>query len=457
MKHKLFLLILLLIIPLNNTYASTDIYIKCPNGVGVGSTIDCELLATSDIELSAISTKLKFSNNLEFVSFKTDPSWQGDGNNGEIDLYTYPNQIGEIKLGIVTVKIKENSTNRTGTLYFDNVYFYKADFSKVSGNSISKNIKILSSNNDLASLSLINYNITPNFNKDITEYRATVDSDIIVIEARSEDEFATINGTGRKELNYGENHYTITVTSELGTTKTYKLIITRPNEKENYFNREELTKQEPPKKEETKKDNDSKLKSLIIDGYNIDFNSNQYRYDIEVSSNIDKLEIKASPNCDTAKITINGNDNLNIGKNEITITVEAEDGTKSTYIIYATKKSNICVIKSILITNYDFKFNCNKYEYELQIGTEDSLNIEVIPTSNQAKIQIINNDNLKNGDIITILVNVDNIDYKYHIKVIKNELNNSNIINNKHFILIASIVILGLLYLIGKYLVKKKK
>ena len=82
MKHKLFLLILLLIIPLNNTYASTDIYIKCPNGVGVGSTVDCELLATSDIELSAISTKLKFSNNLEFVSFKTDPSWQGDGNNG---------------------------------------------------------------------------------------------------------------------------------------------------------------------------------------------------------------------------------------------------------------------------------------------------------------------------------------------------------------------------------------
>ena len=458
MNHKIFLLLLLLIIPLNNVFAS-DIYAECPNGGEVGTTINCELFATSDIEISAVRTNLSVSNNLEFVSFKTDSIWQGNGDDGDIALYTYPNQSGDFKLGVVTVKIKESNTDRTGTLYFQDVYFYKSDFSKINGTSISKNIKILSSNNDLNSLSLINYNITPKFNKDITEYQATVDSNIVVIEARSKDEFATVSGTGRKKLNYGENTFVITVTSEMSTKKTYKLIITRPNEKkeENINNQElEMNNKSEEEKIELGKDKDSKLKSLIVNGYTIDFNSDRYRYDIEISRETDRLEINALPNSEKAKITIKGNEDISIGKNEITIIVEAEDGSKSTYIIYATKKSNICVIKSIKITNYDLLFDCNKYNYELQIGKEDSLNIEVIPTNKEAKINIYHNNNLNNGDIITILVNVDNIDYRYHIKVLKSGIEGVSIINNKQFVLFVFIVILSLLYLIGRFLVKKK-
>ena len=458
-KYQLFLGFLFFAIPFTSVLASTDISVKCLSGGVVVSTIDCEVFVTSDIEISAVSTKLSVSDNLEFVSFKTDSSWQGNGDYGDIALYTYPNQIGEIKLGIATLKIKESNASRTGTLYVRDVMFYKADYSGISGTSISKNIKILSSNHDLASLSLVGYHMSPNFNKGVTEYQATVDSDIVVIEARTEDEYATIRGVGRKELNYGENTFNITVTSEAGTKKIYKLIITRPKKQEENSSDQNLETSNKKEEEKTEvlKDTDSKLKSLIIDGYEIVFSSDKYFYDLEVASEVEKLEIKATSNSKKAKVTIQGNEHLSFGKNEITIIVEAEDGTKSTYIVYATKKSNVCLIKSILITNYDFTFDCNQYDYELEIGTEVSLNIEIIPVDQNTKVEIHNNDHLKDGDIITILVSTNNMDYKYSIKIIKKELASSNIFHDKKFILIAVITILVLLYFIGRYLIKRKK
>lgn len=464
-NKKIFLILFLWIIPLNNVFASSNLYVECPSGSGVGTTVDCGLFISSDIEISAVRTKLSVSNNLEFIGFKTDSSWQGNGDNGDIALYTYPNQIGQIKLGIISIKIKDNTNNQTGTMYFNDVYFYKADFSGLSGSPLSKNIKILSNNNDLASLSLLDYNITPKFHKDIKEYKAIVDSNIIVIEGIPEDKSATISGTGRKELKYGENTFIITVTSENENKKEYKLIVTRVNneKKENNFSNQtnqnletNKTESNNNKKEEQEKNKDSKLKELKVTGYNIDFNKDTYSYNIDVSSNIDKLEIEALPNSDKSKITIIGNDSLSIGKNEITITVVAEDGNKSIYTIYVTKKSNICPIKSIKILNYNLDFECDKYDYELKINKEDSLNIEIIPNDKKTKVNIYNNDNLKNGDIITIKVKIDNTDYKYHIKILKNNSEELNIINNKQFIFLTIVISFILIYLIVKVIVKKR-
>ena len=142
-NNKIFLMLFLWIIPLNNVFASSNLYVECPSSSGVGTIVDCGLFISSDIEISAVRTKLSVSNNLEFIEFKTDSSWQGNGDNGDIALYTYPNQIGQIKLGIISIKINDNTNNQTGTMYFNDVYFYKADFSGLSGNSLSKTINVL--------------------------------------------------------------------------------------------------------------------------------------------------------------------------------------------------------------------------------------------------------------------------------------------------------------------------
>lgn len=142
-NNKIFLILFLWIIPLNNVFASSNLYVECPSSSEVGTIVDCGLFISSDIEISAVRTKLSVSNNLEFIEFKTDSSWQGNGDNGDIALYTYPNQIGQIKLGIISIKINDNTNNQTGTMYFNDVYFYKADFSGLSGNSLSKTINVL--------------------------------------------------------------------------------------------------------------------------------------------------------------------------------------------------------------------------------------------------------------------------------------------------------------------------
>ena len=142
-NNKIFLILFLWVIPLNNVFASSNLYVECPSSSGVGTIVDCGLFISSDIEISAVRTKLSVSNNLEFIEFKTDSSWQGNGDNGDIALYTYPNQIGQIKLGIISIKINDNTNNQTGTMYFNDVYFYKADFSGLSGNSLSKTINVL--------------------------------------------------------------------------------------------------------------------------------------------------------------------------------------------------------------------------------------------------------------------------------------------------------------------------
>ena len=83
---------------------------------------------------------------------------------------------------------------------------------------------------------------------------------------------------------------------------------------------------------------DSSLKSLKIDGYDIEFNTEKYVYNIgEIKTS--SLKVNAVANDSNASVKIYGNEF--IGKDDvIVIEVEAEDETKTEYIIYASNKSN---------------------------------------------------------------------------------------------------------------------
>lgn len=219
LQNKLIFCFIIFNLFINPTYADTNISLDCPANSTVGKTINCTVIANSDIELSAISTKLKVSDNLKLVKFTTDSSWQGNGDEGNIELYTYPNQKGVIKLGVAEIKIVDNKDSKTGTISLKNTIFYQASFSGIKGNNYSKNIKILSTNNNLSNITLNKGNYSPAFNKNIYKYQATIDSNTLIIEATPEDKTASLSGTGKKELKYGENVFTITVTNELGQKK----------------------------------------------------------------------------------------------------------------------------------------------------------------------------------------------------------------------------------------------
>jgi len=89
---------------------------------------------------------------------------------------------------------------------------------------------VLSSDATLSSLTVSAGTLTPAFNASITEYTVTVANSVsnITINATANDGNATVTGdTGLQNLNVGSNEFTILVTAENGTTKTYKVIVTR--------------------------------------------------------------------------------------------------------------------------------------------------------------------------------------------------------------------------------------
>lgn len=83
----------------------------------------------------------------------------------------------------------------------------------------------LSSNNDLASLSLSQGTLSPEFSADVTEYSVDLPADVtsIHINASASDSKASVSGIGEVSLVAGENLLNVTVTAENGNPKVYTI------------------------------------------------------------------------------------------------------------------------------------------------------------------------------------------------------------------------------------------
>lgn len=175
-----------------------------------------------------------------------------------------------------------------------------------------------SSNNDLKSLKIEQYELVPEFDPDVTEYSMKIseNSDALIVDAEAEDEKAEVKITGNDELLTGENVIEIVVTAEDGSTKKYTINVT--------------------KGEELK----TSLSELNVADYTLtpEFDSNVYEYTLEVNDlNVKSLEISAKANVEDADIEILGNEELKQGENIITILVKSDDNEEVlTYQIVVT-------------------------------------------------------------------------------------------------------------------------
>ena len=84
-----------------------------------------------------------------------------------------------------------------------------------------------SSNNKLKSLGVEGYELSPAFSNDVHEYSVTVPSTVekVNITATKADGYASLSGTGEKEVEEGVNNFEVVVTSETGVSNTYKIIV----------------------------------------------------------------------------------------------------------------------------------------------------------------------------------------------------------------------------------------
>lgn len=191
------------------------------------------------------------------------------------------------------------------------------------------------------------------------------------------------------------------------------------------------------------------LKNLIVnqEGIEPSFQKDISEYYLVVSSQIDKLEIEAIAEKSSSRIEILGNDNLKLGTNIITINIISENGDTNAYYINVVKTDDIelfntnlenLAIENILLTP---PFDSNTTNYEIEISSEiTNLNILAIPQNENAKIEIIGNNDLTEGNnLIEVKVISQNGDSEktYKINVFKRNLNEEiehekeKIINNE--------------------------
>ena len=228
-----------------------------------------------------------------------------------------------------------------------------------SGNTKTYTIKITregSSNNRLKTLDVLNGTISPTYSNDIYEYDVEIpyEENIADLYYELEDDDARVSIIGNEDLKVGLNEVTMTVTATNGDVRVINLHVTKKNPVS------------------------SLLKTLKVNGYEInpEFNSYLMNYEVEVNNETESLDMVIETLDPDATYVVRGN-NLEVGSNEVTIEVTASDNvTKSTYTINVTRDEYVNNFLLYLFTNRgdltpEFNARTNEYSITVENKIED--------------------------------------------------------------------------------------
>lgn len=226
MKKVLYYL-LILIIPFIgmqtvNAASATIAVTSSANQVIVGKNVTVYVTISSSAPLGSWEYTLNYDRNtFKLVSSDADLHHASYASNASTKSVTYKYTFTALKSG--STKFYIDSSVVVG---WDESIFGVKDGNKVIKTlTYSEYQASLSSNNNLTSITVEGYEITPEFNKDTLEYSVKVNEDekTVKISATAEDRTATITGIGELEVTPGNNAFDILVIAQNGSEKTYKL------------------------------------------------------------------------------------------------------------------------------------------------------------------------------------------------------------------------------------------
>ena len=175
----------------------------------------------------------------------------------------------------------------------------------------------------LTSLTVEGFNLNEAFDAEKTNYSLTVPASTtkITIVATAIDGCTVFSGNGSHDLVEGKTatiNIVVKVKKEIDPeqpTQTYTLKVTRPTES-------------------------VALRSLMVSGHSLNetFSQTNYTYTMTVPYDTTSLNISAVAENDSDTVEIEGADNLEVGENEVTITVRSESGKEASYQILVTRE-----------------------------------------------------------------------------------------------------------------------
>ena len=134
----------------------------------------------------------------------------------------------------ITVSNKQSSSNSSSSSSNNSTSSSNSSNGSTSSNNSSSSSQTTpepevkkSSEKNLSSLSVSEGTLSPKFSAGTTTYKVDLTNEVekLTISAKAKDSKAKVSGTGEKELKIGENNFTVTVTAEDGSKKTYTISV----------------------------------------------------------------------------------------------------------------------------------------------------------------------------------------------------------------------------------------
>ncbi len=225
-KKKIFIFFLLsffFFCGIDNVFAATISVAGTTSSGVVGGSVTVNVTVNEPSGLGAWEFNVSYdSNKLTLTS-------------GDTHVVDYVQSQGQTKKTYTYKFTVKNEGNATVSIASSNFVSYDEATRSAPKDSTTINcikretiVANYSKNNNLASLSVKDYKISPNFSKNETNYTLEVEHDVnkITIEGSKEDSKSSVTGLGDKEVHEGANAFDIVVTAENGSTKTYHLTVT---------------------------------------------------------------------------------------------------------------------------------------------------------------------------------------------------------------------------------------
>lgn len=205
-----------------------------------------------------------------------------------------------------------------------------------------------------------NANLTPTFNSETTEYSLVVPykASQIKLSASAYAKTSSISGTGTHSLKVGNNEFNIVCKSAYGTTKTYKVKVTRA-EGSTYLTSLSSSKS----------------------GFNETFNMNTYKYTMRVANDVTSLALNYKTESSIATVEMRTGSTTTVLANGTTGNINLPEGTTKVYIdVYpsATDRSERKIyevdITRLTKVSVDFKDLKLKDSYIHNFAVGDTVN-----------------------------------------------------------------------------------
>jgi hypothetical protein len=413
MKLKRILVVLIIsllitaLVPLQVLAASSSM--SGPGTVRSGDTITVKFTLSGLSNVEGIEATINYTSSVltyKSVSKNLSSPWvvESSKSGSSIKIIAYDNNLTSPLSGTRTIcTLKFSVKGSTGTKFSVSSSNIKVSVNNsdvgVGGSTYSKSIAApLSTNANLASLSVSNAKISPSFSSSTTSYKASVGYEIssLKISAKAADSSAKVSISNNSLKAGGTTNVYITVKAAAGNKKTYTIKTTREQDP-NYV-----------------ESDNNYLKSISVSPGILSpvFDKDNTSYVVWLPYEVDSIKVSGKPQDSKASVSVSGGEDLTAGAdNTVSVVCSAENGSTKEYTItvkrassfLGTQEKNLVNVEGILAQFEEL----GSSEDTDETATENILLDLSASASKQVPAQVF--EELKKYPNLTLTINVGDV------------------------------------------------